>query len=634
MALCSAFPMRRLASPLATLAALLALAGAASGQVDAPSTRTIDVSEITPGMRGYGLTVFRGTTVERFDVEVIDVLHNFRPDQDLILVRTPHPVLDEAHVVGGMSGSPIYFDGRLAGAYAYGWPFSSEPVAGVTPIRNMLTELRRPVRPGTFPLGPPLGIGTAAAPVRPSRSRLAGLPPRRGPRPDFDALAPLRDHVARVGAHEGGPETLRPVATPLLLGGFDGAIARALGAELDGLDLDVLQAGGSSPPTPETRALAFEDGGAVGVTLIQGDMSATAVGTVTLVDGDRVAAFGHPMLNAGQPGLPTAVARVIHVLANDNRSFKIAEAVRPLGTMVQDRQSAIVLDTSIRPATVPVHLRLRGVEDAGRSEWHMEVASHRVLTPALLVAALGNAMTATASDRDEVTFAATQRIRVEGRSTPIEMTDHGFVTGGLSRGLAQLRLFRVIDAVYGNPFELARIESIDVDIDVRFGRDSLAIVDAAVGQREVDPGQTVPIRVVLRAWEGVEEVRTLEVEIPEALAGQSVELRLEAGAAVRPALPQARDLDELLDVVTAQYARTSVVASLRTPSRGLRLGGHVLRRLPASALDTLQLRQDADRARPFVTYDRVELPLDAVVTGGVALQLEVRDAPRRGGDGR
>jgi hypothetical protein len=138
-------------------AVLVALAMTGTVAVADARPQTIDVADIRPGMRGYGLTVLRGTEPERFDVEVIDVLHQFRPGQDLVLIRTPHPLLDRAHTVGGMSGSPIYLDGdRLAGAYAYGWSFGSEPVAGVTPIRSMLAEIDRPLRPDPFlRLAPP-----------------------------------------------------------------------------------------------------------------------------------------------------------------------------------------------------------------------------------------------------------------------------------------------------------------------------------------------------------------------------------------------------------------------------------------------------------------------------------------------
>ena len=144
--------MKRLLSGLCFVLSLTLLGAA----IALSTPGFIHVDEIKPGMKGYGLSVFRGTEPERFDVEVIDVLDNFRPDQDLILIRTPHPLLDRARGVAGMSGSPIYLDGRLAGAYAYGWSYGTDPVVGVTPIANMLAELERPVRLEMFPGAKPL----------------------------------------------------------------------------------------------------------------------------------------------------------------------------------------------------------------------------------------------------------------------------------------------------------------------------------------------------------------------------------------------------------------------------------------------------------------------------------------------
>jgi len=622
--------MRRLRSRngLVALAfGALLVASVAGGQVRTASTRTISVEEITPGMRGYGLTVFRGTTPERFDVEVIDVLHNFRPDQDLILIRTDHPILDSAHVVAGMSGSPIYLDGRLAGAYAYGWPFSQDPVAGVTPIRNMITEMHRPIVPELFPGAEPL----ARRPRARRRASLGGAPAYRGG--DVDATTAVLAHARAMGV-DGGPRssaTLQPAATPLLIGGFEGSVVEMLEGQLGQFGLMVLQAGGAgnAEPPPGTPT-AYTHGSAVGVQLVRGDVAATAVGTVTHVDGQRVSAFGHPMLNAGQTGLPTAIARVLHILSSQARSFKISEPVRPLGTLVHDRQSSIVVDTGLRAATVEATIRIRGAEGAPRDTWTFEVASHRVLTPVLLNAALLNALNATAADNADVMFEARSRVTVAGRAEVEEVVDRGYSRMGAANpaALGQLRLFGLLEAIYGNPFQEARAARVEIDLDVRFGRETTRILDASVAASEVDPGSTVPVRVTLRRFGQPEEIRVVPVRIPQRLAGEEVEVYVQAGSAVRVQHAQPRDLDELLEVVHERYGRTDLVVSLETPSRGLRFSGHIARHLPPSALDALQLENDADRNRPFVTYDRHAIELGEVVSGTARVQLRVRETPR------
>ncbi|MGE0790116.1 MAG: hypothetical protein AB7S26_30865 [Sandaracinaceae bacterium] len=623
---------RRRPLTLAALAIGLALliATGALGQVRTAST--IDVSEIHPGMRGYGLTVFRGTQPERFDVEVIDVLHNFRPDQDLILVRTPHPILEHAHVVAGMSGSPVYLDGRLAGAYAYGWPYSADAVAGVTPIRNMLVELRRPVRPDAFDGAAPFAPTPRRGGARPT-ARLApnlhGLPPYLGAEP-ATATSALEAHAARYRPTAGSTATLVPAATPLMVGGLDDAVVRSLDEQLGGFGLMTLQAGGAGPATPPSSApSSYVDGGAVGIALVRGDIAATAVGTVTHVEGQRVVGFGHPMMNSGEPGLPTMLVRVLHILASVQRSFKISEPIRPLGTLVQDRQSGIVVDTRADAQTVPVRLRLRGVPNAPRTEWNVELASHRVLTPVLLAAAINNALQASSSDNADVSYEATSRLWVSGRPDPHELIDRGHSSGGANAAsLRELRVFSMLEAIYGNPFEVSRATRIEIDLDIRFARDVVQILDASVAAEEVDPGSTVPVRVILQRYGQPEEVRMVEVRIPERLAGQSVQVRIEGGGAVHPERPQPRSLDEILANVHTDYANTALVVSTRTPQRGLRFAGHVAEHLPPSALDTLQLRNDADRARPFLTFDRSVMDLGAVVSGNASVDLEVRRSPQ------
>jgi hypothetical protein len=618
--------LRTLALPLTLAALLLGAVTLAHSASD-----TIDVAAIHAGMKGYGLTVFRGMTPERFGVEVIDVLHNFRPDQDLILVRTDHPILDKAIVVGGMSGSPIYLEGKLAGAYSYGWMFGKEPVAGVTPIANMLAEMARPVDPAIWKaLGTLPKLSMGPRPRARSTARLAGLPASLGTE-HTDPLQPLRKHALALGYDNPG-NALRPAATPIMLSGLDDRMASLLDTQLERFGLVALQAGGGAakPAPPSAQPPHFEDGGSIGVSLIRGDISALAVGTVTHVIGKRLVGFGHPMLNAGQPALPTATARVLHVLASESRSFKIAEAGVPLGTLVHDRQSAIVVDTELVAATVPMRVRLRGVPGAPRTEWNVELASQRMLTPMLAFSALGNALGVSAAENTDVVFEANCRVQIEGHGT-IELHDFGYTPVGLESPMAlmQLRLFDVIEAAYGNPFEDVRIERIDVDLDVRFARDVLTIVDALVPSTEVDPDRDVDVYLTLQRFGMPEEVRVVPVHVPQSAAGEKIELLFEPGTQVQLERPEPTSLQQILDNLRVGYPSTSLVVSTKLPSQGLKLRGHVVRSLPGSALDSLQIGGAANRPLTFATYTRKELPMQHVVTGSARLTLDVRTEPRR-----
>src|SRR5688572_2393490 len=365
-----------LASAAVTGLALSLPQGLAFADGRAVRKDVMPISEVRRGMKGYGLTVFEGTKPERFEVEVIDVLRNFRPKQEIVLIKTKHPRLEVAKVVAGMSGSPIYLDGKMIGAYAYGWTFGAEPVAGVTPIRSMIDELELPL-PDKIQGWPlkllPSGKKVASADVAP----MGGAHRYAGERGHYD----LTDHaqkLAKATAFD-GPSAVRPVATPLLVGGMtSGAIA--LTKELIApLGLEPLQAGGGST-TPEPNApTRYEDGGAIGVELIRGDMSATGIGTVTRVEGDRLVAFGHPMMESGVTALPAAISRVLWVLASEQRSFKIGMPVRSMGALVNDRVASIVVSHSAQAPVVPVKMAISGVPGLPLSSWNFEIAHERFL---------------------------------------------------------------------------------------------------------------------------------------------------------------------------------------------------------------------------------------------------------------
>lgn len=616
---------------------VFSLIAAAVGQ---GGVATIDVADVKPGMKGYGLTVFRGTQPERFDVEVIDVTTNFRPGQDLILIRTPHPILDRAKIVAGMSGSPIYFDGKLAGAYAYGWTFGNDPVAGVTPIANMLKELARPLDPeiwkilGTFP------EQSRALSQRRLRSapHTDGLPPNVGGE-RRDALWALRATAPSRPEH---PQLAR-AQTPLMLAGFSDLASDTLSRALDAHGLLPVQAGGGgarrapkgTKRTQKTAARAataggYVDGGAIGVQLIRGDVSATAVGTVTHVAGRRLVAFGHPMMNAGQTAMPTSTANVIHIMSSLRRSFKMAYPLSPLGALVNDRQSAIVVDADVEAETIPVRLKVHGVPGAPQDEWHMEVASGRSLTPALVFAGLLNALQATVAGEHDVIYRAESRVEIPGHGTQT-FTDVGHLPMGADGPLtlARLRAFGAIDAAYGNPFERARIGRVEIDLHLRASDDVAMIIDASVTHGEVDPGYPTDVYVTLQRYDGSTEVRRIPVDIPASAAGSKLDLEIASGDRVQPPVPKPRNLDDLLAGLQTGYQPTSLVVSTRLPSQGLQMRGHVAEHLPGSALDLLQSASSSSRPMTFSTQDRLEVPLDRVVYGTAKVQLEVREEALR-----
>jgi len=572
------------------------------------------VSEIKAGMRGYGLSVFSGTKPERFDIEVIGVLSNFRPDQDLVLIKTPHPLLDHAGSVAGMSGSPVFIEDRMVGAYAYGWNFGKDPIAGVTPIANMLAELHRPSRPGAFPLSDPL---PRASGVKPKGPRQAFFGQER--RDAFFALS----HVGAASRAHG--TQLVPAATPLIVGGMTAQVARVLGDRFAHLGLEVVEAGGAGGTGRDEGPLDFENGGSIAVQLLRGDVQATGVGTVTYVDGARAVAFGHPMLDAGETGLPTATSRVLHVLASERSSFKIAEALRPRGALIHDRQSAIVIDSEAKAATIPVELRIKGIKGAPREIWRVETVSHRMLTPSLVLAALSSALSATVNDQDDMMFRATSTVTLRGYG-PQRVVDEGFSPGCVAQmgALASLRLFELLETAYGNPFGEVLVERIDVELEARFGREVTELLGAQLASEEVDPGANTHVMLTLRPYAGPIEQRLIELPIPETWAGETVDIELLPGSQVREERAQPENVADILGIVKSGYPATTLVISEQRKGRGLSLLGHVVRNLPGSALDTLSPAHDTGRGPAFVTQTRRAIPMGRVMTGSAKLTLTVR----------
>ncbi|MEZ4286800.1 MAG: SpoIVB peptidase S55 domain-containing protein [Polyangiales bacterium] len=580
------------------------------------SVKTMSVDEIRAGMRGYGLSVFQGTTPERFDVEVIDVLHNFRPAQDLILIRTPHPLLNRARGVGGMSGSPIYIDGKLIGAYAYGWAYGTDPVVGVTPIANMLADLKRPLRKSSF-------VGFSALPRAPLRDKTAPAPES-----DFKnatAFSPVRKLANRLERAQNGDDIIRPVATPIMLGGMTDATASALSTELRALGLEPTQAGGGSNAHAKGPQ-HFENGGAIGVDLISGDVSATAVGTVTYVGTKgRLLAFGHPMLDAGQAALPTATAKVVHLLVSEQRSFKLAESIAPLGTLIHDRQATIVVDTKMKAPQIPVRVRIHGLKGANKTEWNALIAVNPGLSAMLAFTVIGNALKSVSNDYVDTLYKATTRVGIAGHGTVV-LHDEGFVTDGPSSMtmISQLRLFELMQAAFDNEFETTSITNIDVDLNVEFSRDVLQVVEVSATSNEVDPGSEIPIYVRIRRVDRGEEVRRFLVTVPNDAAGQTITVDVQPGPSVHVPLAEPRSFDDVINIVRSGYPATSLVLSIALPSRGLQFSGHVVDSLPGSALDAMHLGQSTAQPRAFATEFRQELELKKMVVGGGKLQLRVR----------
>lgn len=598
---------------------------------------TISVDEIKDGMKGYGLTVFKGTQPERFDVEVVGVLKNFRPSQALILVKTPHPRLNVTKNVRGMSGSPIYFDGRLAGAYAYSWAaFQVEPVAGVTPIAPMLTEMRRPIPPGFWPLergAAPLPAGTAKpkhasnTPIGPGSGTTAfdGVPGT------YDLETHAQQVASRLSMGMDPSRPVRPASTPLLLAGMSDRSIALVQKLFGPLGLEPVQAGGGGDGKQDPNApMHYVDGGALGVQMASGDVSFMGLGTVTHVEGNKLCGFGHPMMEAGVSALPAAIGKVHWIFASDQHSSKIGEAARPLGTLIQDRQSAVVVDETIVAPMFPMSLDIRGAPGIPKTVWNIKIADDRFMSGSLVASVLGSVVDASINERRDVTWHLQTKLTVRGHGT-IDLEDFGVAVGGMpdAGDFAHSKIGRAVGEVLNNPWEPTHIDKIEGTITVDYKRELWRLRGVDVLDPVVDVGQAARLRVHLVPFAGPEVTRIIELRFPEEQAGKDVEVELAPGYTVVPDLPAPQTLADLLANSTKQTALPkSLVVQYRTRTQGVAYKGHVADQLPSFALDALRPWSSNVAPDAFPTYARVITPLDRYVDGSDRVRVRVKPVVR------
>ena len=592
---------------------------------------TIPVSEIKEGMKGYGLTVFKGTEPEKFDVEVVGVLRNFRPAQDLILVKTPHPRLNITKNVRGMSGSPIYLDGRLAGAYAYSWAmFQVEPVAGVTPIAPMLTELHRPIPPGFWPLenNAPLP-GTMPVSTRPDKHAQITPTSFDGAPGEYDLEAHAKSIASRFSPADPA-RPLVPSATPVMMGGVGDRTADYMRKLFEPLGMEPMQGGGGGNQMQDpTAPMHFVDGGSLGVSYASGDVSFFGLGTVTHVEGTRACGFGHPMMEAGNLAFPTAIARVLWIFASDQHSSKIGEAIRPLGALVQDRQSAVVLDESKTAPTFPVHVEIKGVVGAPKLIWDARVAEDKFMAPGIAAAAIGSAIEATANERRDCTWRLNSKLKVRGHGE-IALEDYGVAVGGMvdTGEIGGSRIIRALGDVINNPWEDVHIDGIESTLTVDYTRDLYRMRGAEVLDPIVDAGQTARIRVKLFPLHGPDVQRVVEIKLPDELAGKDVEVEIMPGYTVSPDVASPESLNDLLANETrSSLLPRSLVTQVKL-AQGVVYHGHVAQSLPPFAMDALRPTGSDTGPDTITSYVRSIAPLDRYVDGHEKVKIKVRTVMR------
>ncbi len=620
--------------PLALVAGALVATVVGFSTVSTAKTKYIPVSEIKPGMKGYGMTVFSGTKPTRFEVEVLSTLHNFKPNQDLIIVRTTHPRLKVARTVAGMSGSPIYLDGgRLAGAYAYGWYFGVEPIAGVTPIGNMLAVLKRKLPKAIAP--------NAARSLLPTKRRVSTKRSTSTTRAahrfvgdplKYDLEKHAQQMKQRSSAVLSGPggSPVAGASTPVMVGGLHSGSLKVARQLLGPAGFDLLQAGGAGGKKKADPSARYVDGGVLTIQLVRGDVSLSGLGTVTHVKGKDVLAFGHPMMDGGFEKFPAALGTIHWIMATANRSFKIGEPTTPLGTLVNDRQAAVVVDTNITAPVFPASLKVDGALGAPKTQWNMEIAHDQFLSPTAVAVALGNALRTTTAERGDMTWRARSKLSIEGYGS-IELIDFdshaGRPVGPYT--LYRSQLVRAIGSLLSNPWEEVRITGVETKFSVTHKREIMRLRGTQLLTPELDPGQPARIKLFLEHWRGKKTKKIIEVPLPKELAGRRVSISLSPGYRVTRTVPPPENLRDLINILPKMYyPGQSLVATYSLPGSGAAYQGQIATRLPPSALDTMRSSSQSISPRTFGSRRRVVIPLKMFLIGGDSVSVKIRDEKR------
>ncbi len=575
--------------------ALLVPVSAAAKRRKSNAPVTMSSRDLKPGMKGYGLTVMRGTKVEKFGVEIIGVLYNKLPDQDMIMIRCSGLNLEHSGIIAGMSGSPIYVKTAkgdvLIGALSYGFPYNKDPVAGVTPIRDMLPELDRKR-------------------IKPPRNQRIMPPPR------------IRRASVDVPGYGNG--TMRPVTMPLAVAGFHPEIVNAMRTDFAPFGFTPMAAAAGSTaldkPSPP-----LEPGSALSLSLVRGDMNISGVGTVTWVRGDKFIAFGHPFKGLGQIHLPVGGAHIVWILSSQMMSFKMGVPLRSNGVLDQDRQPAVAGRIGPRAAMVPVQVRVRRPETKVNKLWNVEIVDEPFFFPLAASLVVGNALRVTEPIAQNASVKLKVRYELEKPYKPIELNEHYVGLAGTSRMYdVRALISKLSKALVFNGFKRLRVERIVVDMELRDTR-PLGFIEAIhVPVHEVDVGDEVTVRVEFMRPNSKKAFVPLTLpKIPLDLAGEKIRVWIgpESRRLREKTLPM--NINDYLANVRYYVPRNRLAAVISLPDPSWMIRGERLTDLPIGVLDELSGHRRMTRTGKQTI--RTTKDVAWAINGSAYVELKVRN---------
>jgi hypothetical protein len=580
----------------------------------AQDPQTIAVSEIHAGMRGVAYTVFEGVKPESMEVEVLGVLHNVNgPKGDIILVRLHGQKVEYTGVVAGMSGSPVYLDGKLAGALAFRiGEFSKEPIAGVTPIADMLEISALDRSPGEE---------TSA--IKPSVNAIAGKTAAPGEASELPGSN--RDSSGRDFAHY-----LKPIETPLVFNGFSEPAIHLFAGQFASAGIVPVMGAGSVSDDKQPEPLVA--GSAISAVLVRGDMNIEATCTVTYVDPQRLLACGHPLLQFGSVDLPMNKAEVLATLASPLNAFKIVNTTEPVGTFVQDRHTGIMGVFDRKPEMIPVTLSIHS--STGVKQFHYEVLNNPKLTPVALMVTVFNALHGVNEFGEEITYRLAGSIAVKGfpevtmrnMFAPAENAQPAAMQAAVSLG-------ERFERIYDNPYNAPSIAGVKLDFDLVRERRLAHLESARTDVTEARPGDEVLLETVLAPYRGERIVQQIPVKIPTSASKGTLRILVSDGDTLdrighaNPAFGRKLDLASTIALLNKEHSNNRVYVSLLEADPEARVADKVMPTLPLSimnVMDGMRGNQEMVVNGESIVDETATAPLDYVVSGAQLLTITVK----------
>jgi hypothetical protein len=566
-------------------------------------TQIMKVDDVRPGMKGVGYTVFEGTQPESMGVQVLGVLRNLNgPKSDVVLVKLLGDKAQFTGVVAGMSGSPVYIDGKLLGAIAYRiGQFSKDPIAGVTPIEQMLeiNEFDQSV--------PQTGAASVARVASASKTGTPGAEDN-----------PMQSYA----------QYLQPIDAPFVFNGFSEAALKQFAPTLSAAGITPVMGVGSASKEKQPEPLV--PGSAVSAILVRGDMDVAATCTVTYMDKDHLLACGHPLMQYGMVDMPMTKANVVATLASPLNAFKIINTTEAVGAFVQDRHTGILGRFDREPKMIPVTLSIHG--PSGPREYHYEVLNNAKLTPVMMMTTVYNALMGMNQYGEETTYRMNGRIHVNGfpdvRMTnmfsPVDATPTAYAVA--------MALGDHFGRIYDNPFEAPTVGGVTLEFDLERERRAAVLESARTDVTEARPGDEITIEAVLRPYRGDRIVRRIPVRVPTSAPKGSLRIlvsdaeTLDRSRHSTPAMGQRLDLNSTIEVLNKEHLNDHLYVSLLEANPQATVEDKVMPAVPLSVMNVMEGMRATQEMVVFneSAVNEASTPVGYVVSGAQIISVSIK----------